>query len=395
MASEIYGKNGILFFLVYLTACIVVLKNSFLELKLDSIYYLVSIISLLYLFFYSKNIIINKWIISFILIAFLSIVLNKIPAFFRPTERLLAFTLLILLVSPAINSRNFNIFKIRLWSAINKLIMIMVVLSFLGIIIGLPQMNGRGGITGLFNHSMLLGPMAAISMLNSLYNFEKAKKISRYYYGILAFSAFVVCIAAGSRGALLALIVGVLVFYYLKNGNRILKYLRTITIIVILVLATFPFWQPFTERIMSKMEYSQSQGELIVTRSSLWEMRFKEFLKSPVYGIGFSAVDVKTSDRFDKITGVIEPGSSWLIVFSMTGLIGGCTLVFMLRSYVKFVFENASFEKSLSLNGGILFFFIVHFFFEGYLFASGSGLFFYFWLLLGVISIQKSLLIES
>ncbi len=375
--------------LSYLTTFLFGLKVSFFEIEIGNLYYLCIICILSMLLLNSTEFNLNKSIFSFYGIAFISILLNDIPSFFRPYERFISFLIVTLLIGPAINNNLFSRFKMTLWFMINFLIVFLVTISFFGIILGLTKMNGRGGVTGVFNHSMVLGPMAAISFLNSVYFYESEKTKNRIFYLLIAIISFIVCIAAGSRGALISSIVGLVVFYFLKSGRNFYRVLKVFAIMITIAIISFPLWKPYTERIVGKMEYSQEQGELLVTRSALWNMRIEEFLKSPIFGVGFSAVDIRISDRFDKITGVIEPGSSWLIILSMTGLFGAIVLFFLIIKYCVFLIQNTNNDLQLSLNAGLLFFFMVHFFFEGYLFASGSGLFFYFWLLLGIISIQK------
>ncbi len=54
-----------------------------------------------------------------------------------------------------------------------------------------------------------------------------------------------------------------------------------------------------------------------------------EFESSPLIGVGFDAIDLNLSSAsggYDKDSGMVESGSSWLIILSMTGLIGAILL---------------------------------------------------------------------
>lgn len=111
--------------------------------------------------------------------------------------------------------------------------------------------------------------------------------------------------------------------------------------------------------------------------------RIKEFTSSPIYGIGFCVVDPRY-DAVNKSTGQIEPGSSWLTIASMTGLLGLITFLSIVVSSFKKVVKIKNDFYSM-LFAGCLTFFIFHMLAEGYIMAPGSYLNFIFWLLIGSI----------
>ncbi len=323
---------------------------------------------------------------------YLSILLNDIPYFFRPYERLIAFILVMGLVGPLIRSSALEAFRKNLFITINTLLVVMVIISFLGIVAGLPMMIGRGGFTGLFSHSMVLGPIAAIATLVAIHWAYQANKIKvRCLYYIIASLAFTTCVATGSRVALVAVLAGGSFYYYKINQGKLTRFVRIVLIIATIGIFSFPFWQPYTERLMGKMAYSEQQGDMLVTRAVLWQLRIDEFKSSPINGVGFAAVDTSIATRFDDTEGRVEPGSSWLVVLSMLGLIGFIPFVLLTFSYFNFVYKDNANRPDSALLGGLLCFFIVHMTAEGYVLSAGSGLFFYFWLLMGMLEQNRRL----
>lgn len=267
----------------------------------------------------------------------------------------------------------------------------MVIFSFFGIAAGLPSMVGRGGYTGFFGHSMILGPMAAIAMLVNIHRaYSITKKKLRWGYLALSALSLVTCVAAGSRSALLAGIAGGLFYYYKINQGKMTRFIKVIMVITAIGIFSFPLWESYTERLMDKMAYAEQKGDVLVTRAKMWQTRLKEFNSSPVYGVGFAAVDTSINKKLDETEGRIEPGSSWLAVLSMVGLFGFVPFILIIAGYLKFVFKDKTNPTNSAFVGGLLILFIVHMMAEGYVLSAGSGLFFYFWLVLGIMEQTKN-----
>ena len=133
------------------------------------------------------------------------------------------------------------------------------------------------------------------------------------------------------------------------------------------------------------MDSSKKSGSLTLTRNGLWQDRIREFKAFPVFGVGFSTVNmeyVRAEDKVNQKSGMVEPGSGWLFLLSSMGLVG------FLSFFIPFTYSMYSLfrRESVGLNGyflgSLLFLFFFHLFFEGYLMASGAYLCFFLWLLL-------------
>ena len=380
----------------FVASILVLINTSFLEVSFGFYYYLIFFCMFLILLFSTVSIKFNSNILFLILTSFFSILLNDIPSFFRPYERFVAFLMVLSLISPLVSNPSFSSFRILLFYVLNFFIILFVLVSFVGIALKLPIMEGKGGYTGVFSHSMILGPMSAIALL-SLLNiyFNSIKSFFRWIIIFFAAIAFITCLAAGSRAAILAGLAGIIFYFYKVYQGKFYKFIGVILFVIMFAVFSFPLWQSYTETISNKMEYSEDHGDILFTRSSLWRIRFSEFLLSPFIGVGFSAVDINIQEnRFDVDGGRVEPGSSWLVLLSMIGLVGFIPFFLLVFHYLKSLLKEKNFHSHIGYLGSLLVFFIVHMFAEGYVLSAGSGMFFYFWLLLGVIDSRNKILIK-
>lgn len=367
-----------------LVSLTVLANNTAISLGLGSKYYAVFVTALIVLLLSTKRPQINWSMVFFILACYCSVLVNDIPYFYKPFERLAAFVIIIGLIGPLIKTPTLVTFRQLLFKYLNNLIVVMVLISFLGLLANSSLVYlGRGGFTGLFNHSMFLSPMAAISMITCVFYGNKTiVKPQKTVWYLFALSSFIACVTAGSRAALFAGILGVLYFFYKENQNNLTRYFKVLILILFIGAVSFPLWESYTEKIIEKMEYSEAQGGLLTTREKLWERRLDEFKSSPVFGIGYANDSSQTESDLIIGEGQIEPGTTWLVILAMTGLFGMITFLIMFFKTVASIKAKHSF---VHYNKALLLFFVVHLMAEGYGLSAGSGLFFYFWLLLGVM----------
>lgn len=379
--------------LAFLISLLAVINISNFNIILDKYYYYFGFgITLFVLLLISKKIKINYLLLWLVIASLLSIVFNRIPAIFSPYYRFLAFIVLISLIGPLLSSKTLSSFRTYTFNTINFLIIILVNASYVGLLLDVPFVYGSKGFNGFFNHPMVLGPMAAISMLSLIkIAYSSKNKLQRFIYIILVFISFLVCVKAGSRAALVAGIAGTLFFVYKINQQRLTRFLTFSLIISSVLILSYPLWEQYADQIISKMRYAEQKGDLTISRTALWGLRLEEFRSSPVIGVGFVSLDVSIlSNRFDPYEGKVEPGSSWLAGLSMIGLLGFTPFFILVFGYLKFlVKDNETVTKSAYL-GSLIVLFFFHMVAEGYIFSAGSGLFFYFWLMLGVIDKLKN-----
>jgi len=373
---------------VVLISLNVLLRNSVLEIDIGNNYFALFAFVFVFLLSIGRDLQFDFFIMLFVSACLVSILLNAIPAFFRPIERLIAFLMVSCLVGPFFKSDVLLWFRKRLFDLTNLLLVIMVTASFLGIAAGLSLMQGRSGFMGFFAHSMVLGPMAAVATLVNLNQAHRSKnRTLRWFYWGLAGAALLCCIAAGSRAALIGVVAGILFHSYKINQGNIVRFTRSVIVSATLIAMSYPIWNPYTAGLMHKMDYAEEQGDLLASRTNFWDVLIIEFESSPIIGIGFASIDPSLSEAgsFDEMSGRVEPGSSWLALLSMVGLLGFAPLAILIIINLVFISNKESQFDDAALNGALLILFIIHMMAEGYVLSAGGGLFFYFWLLLGQI----------
>ena len=246
---------------------------------------------------------------------------------------------------------------------------------------------GVGTFSGLMNHSMVLGPFAAISAVFLFGQFlSEQRRFKRFLFLCLSIICMGASLLASSRIAVLAGTAAIIVLIIRFFKGSISKTLSVILVLVVLATATFPIWAPFTHFVVAKNEANIVEGSVLYSRERKITARITEFKNSPLVGIGYCTVD----PRYDVVqvsNGQIEPGSSWLAVASMTGILG---IIAFISICIKAFNQawNTRDRKKASVLSAILFFYLVHMWAEGYIMAPRSILALFFWLLIGAINAE-------
>ena len=324
------------------------------------------------------------------LVAGLSIALNNVPEVFKPWERYGTFLMLTMVVSPSLMGRLPSSFKINLFSSTLVLLAVLTGISFIMLLLGKGYDAFNGWFQGVMCHSMTMGPVAAISVLFSLYQlqYKQRHKWRKYAYFFCIAGGFLCLLQSGSRAALVAGIMSSFAFFMFRNVSSAKRLIHTFAKIGFLVLITVPLWGPYTDKIVQKNRGESSSLDTS-SRTEHWNQRIDEWQSSPLYGIGFASVDIQAErgSNFSKSSGKVETGSSWLSVLSMTGILGGiCILtIFSVAAFrcLKLLQSSASLGAFLL---ALMIFFIFHMTAEGYIFAGGNFLNTQLWLLLGTIA---------
>jgi O-antigen ligase len=265
--------------------------------------------------------------------------------------------------------------------------MITVLLSILGNFTGVYRGMGSGQtFKGLTYHSMMLGPLAAITFLNAFWAITRKNAHLKWFFIVAIALSFLTMIYSGSRGALFGGLLAVLIYFIKLYQNRLGKSFAYIITLVVLIASTYSVWGAFTGDLEKKMENSQKHGDLFVSRSQLWAFRMQEFNESPLIGIGFASAKY---GPVDKTNGVIEPGSSWGAILAQLGLIGFIPFLILILYYLWLLIKDKRSPNHSAYLLALLMFFMVHWFVEGYILAAGAFLCLYSWLVLGVIDIYK------
>jgi len=298
--------------------------------------------------------------------------------------------LLFLVVGPFFRGQRALELRYLLWKWHRVIMVGITVISFFWIILGLPS-YGKGA-SGITAHAMLLGPFAALASIYTLSDtFTKRKRI----YLILLILSILTCVMSGSRLALIGLLVGGSLFPVLKLKSRALRSFAYAAIAIVGLLAWswldissldgLPFFQK--QRSLEMFTYEIAQKGLLNTRELLWQSRLEEFKENPLWGIGIG-VDKYAMARTEYGTIVVEPGSSWLAILSMTGLVGAGSLFVLFVFHLKKIIGQWDYLAPAirAEIAAIGIFWSIHAVAEGWIFAGGSMLCFLFWLWLGNVA---------
>ncbi|MBR3744619.1 MAG: O-antigen ligase family protein [Bacteroidales bacterium] len=315
----------------------------------------------------------------------IEIILARPDAVFQSWQRYVLFALLLIDISPLfegvyLRRMRRQIMLIVLWTCT-----VIGVGSFFARFLGINYMTfveadvfGQvGTFGGLTHHSILLGLISGVGAVFMAYNAYGRKK--KLYWLLMVMCLFSILFSA-SRVALLASFVGIVMALYKMAGNAG-KFAKLGVAIAIIAVMTFPLWDGALSGILEKNGGDLSAVNMD-SREVKWNARLAEFSNSPVYGVGFVSIDPNSADAFSAKNGVIEPGSSWLSILSMLGLLGALLIVpFFIKSYLNVWKSSGGFQ---SVVVGVLTLLYVHMFAEGYIFSGGSFECFLLWLTVGV-----------
>ncbi len=323
----------------------------------------------------------NGYMLFFLFVAFISILLNEIDPVYMSTARLISFLIVIIAIGPFLENNLSVFFKIQLFNDANKVLIFFTFISFLGYLTKIPLFFNASGFQGLLNQSMLLGPIAALSSLNAINYFvlteHKTKKI---IFIALFFISILMCIAAASRGAIIALLISLLSYGFISFRTSKWKLIKVLLIFTTITLITSAVWMPFTKNIVQKQAQKIATENILSNRDRMWIDRILDFKESPIYGVGFASFRNTANSKINN-TGNIEPGTSWLMIFSSMGILGLMAFMFLIVRPVFQIFQiKDPTNKIYPFMMSILIFFIFHLGIEGYALSAGGVLFFYMWL---------------
>lgn len=369
----------------------------------NNLYYII-LMSIAILLCFQRNIIWNTRILFLVIACVLSLVLNDPLPIFKCWQRLALFILVLLVASPLFSNELISSFRIRLFSGVMWLVVFIAIASciayFMGIDLSLRNKDAEiiyfGGVT---RTSMLLAPSSGIALvflLTLLLSKHYPQKYKIYWLigliiGLLA--SFIMLLVSGSRGAFLATVVSLLFVFYKCNRRHLSKFILSIMLLSGGMYFSYSLWSPFLEVLERKQSGNDGRGSATSSRDSKWQARYDEFNSSPMFGIGFSAVDVKNSSDYTS-EGVVETGTSWGGMLSMIGLCGFVPfLILFIESFWSLYKDDQQIYIS-GLVGALMFWFAVHMLVEGYVLAGGSFLCIILWLTIGVADAHRLKILE-
>ena len=254
-------KKYIIRFLVVASLSFFCLNVSLIPNELGVAYYFCFLGTLITLLFLGSKIKLKPIYIPLIIFISFSIIFNQIPVFFRPIERFISFLIMLFLLSSFLNSHDLWKFRVNLFKYSNYLLVFLTFVSFIFLVLNINiniNINSyvRSDFNGVYTHSMVLGPMSAISSLYCFYMMIRAdNKRNKYIYIILIIISIITCIAAASRSALLGLLFSFFIFYTKQYRKSLTKGVLSFFFILIIFFSKLPL----LERI-----YHKFSGEIYI-----------------------------------------------------------------------------------------------------------------------------------
>ena len=332
----------------------------------------------------------------------INIIVTQPDGVFNSWMRLELFAIVFVFASPLFKSQTIAIYRKKILLGVLTISVVLGIGSFLCYFVGINYMSNQatgeaildfqgsaGGFGGLFVQSIIFGMVSGLGALYVFYRSSNQPTKTKKWYYVMVVVLIMATLISASRSALLASVMGMLVMLYQMNKKQG-KFLRIIMGIVLLLMITYPLWDGFASGMKQKTEAGAELGAY-GSRTEKWMARISEISSNPVTGIGFAAVD----GHLDIIGagGVVEPGSSWLCILSMTGIIGFFLFLMILLKPFNYLRKHPSPYNALLL--GLMAFICMHMISEGYIFAGGSPLCFIAWLIFGCCNDANALKAEN
>lgn len=340
----------------------------------------------------------NSRFFALYIVLALNVLILPIDPVFNAKMRLLLFVIVTMVVSSAITTKRAVVFRNLVFRDLVILCSFLVPASCLCKFVGLnfvrmnvqgmtmaQQVNQTGLFGGLFQQSMMLGPIAAIIAIVFFFAYQSCSK--KRIYIILFIMSALACFFSASRGAVLSMVVPIIFAILSRQGDAGTKK-NTRTIVIVAILAILPFADNVLNGVMEKQQRNVEMGSTFGSRHDKFTYRWSEFNSSPLMGVGFASIDPNGGDDYGE-DGTIEPGSSHMAILSMTGIVGvSCYLALILFAYCCVKGENdtnARFRKALLIA------MLLHGCWEGYVFSGGGFLCLLYWIVVGQVIDYKYL----
>lgn len=242
--------------------------------------------------------------------------------------------------------------------------------------------------SGFTNNPMWLSAACGIGIIfltywmNLLWN--RKKIILSLLMLPMIFLSLQTLVWGASRSALIISIGASVLLFFLTNKS-VNKIIVMIMAFAMLAYVATPIIMADSEKMQSKkggMDFVDEDGE--TSRTALWNMRFREFSSSPLWGVGFAVTGIED----EAMIGRAETGSGWLTVLSQMGIFGiVLCLMIVYRAILPLSLLRGN--PRMALYSALLAYMCLHSLFEAYLFQSGWYLCFVFWLTVSILDDYK------
>ena len=252
---------------------------------------------------------------------------------------------------------------------------------------GAGRLGGEGGIgrfSGWLDNPNTLG----IILLGTFpIILQSALKRNKWvsYESVLVTSMLLLLFLTGSRSTLLGMAIMAAILLWTHSRKT-----KNFAILVILLATLLSLFDPGAMNSTSIAKYSPQfsrQGtDVLSGRSFAWEIGLQLIQEKPFFGFGFGTEGLLL-ERFVPVTAVHQGKyfhNSYISLLISSGLIGGGPMLILLAIAIKkalrvFGRTSKNNDHFTSLMGTLFLGFLVHAFFETWIFSPGSVYCFFFW----------------
>ena len=342
--------------------------------------------------------------IAYLIVCFLSIILNNIPEYYQAPSRYIVFILLLTSFSSLVNSRKIALIRLHLFHIFSILSVVLVTINYIFFSVGIVSkkqveiFNEHGLYTGSTANNEM-GLLAAIAIMFIIAFYGKFHKILSIIDKLMILTCLICAISmmamASSRMGLICTILSVVFVIYKLNSKNLFKLGIAVVSLVIGIYITANLLGDKFRFMLSKND-NQIEKININSRNDMWTARFTEFKESPLYGIGFGYMKYGWGAADAKVNkGRIEAGSGWASVISQTGGLGAlCILIIVLPNLI-FLIKRKSTSYCSAWYSGMCVMFIMQPITEAYITTVGAVLCCLFWLNYSVIDSFRTGLLKE
>ncbi len=323
----------------------------------------------------------------FLLTCLISILFNynRILPVFQAPFRFMAFSVLIIAFTPILSSvkKNIYCYRFMLYSCI--LLVFVGFINYYAYRTGALDIGEGNRVYAGTIGTNYLGMLCSIGIvyLSSLLMFYKNIKKYILIISIFLILGLIICLLlSSSRNSIISIMISMVFMFYIKFKGNISKIISLVSILVVISISTFPYWQEYTLGIADKQGGNFEELDM-KSRKSHWTNRYNEFKSSPIIGIGFA--NISNPSEFSRKTGIIETTTGWGALFSQLGIIGAFLFISLTIKNLLFLLNHKKARYLYCLLMGLLVFFCVNSIGEGYITTVGCQFTVYFWTVQGVI----------
>lgn len=316
------GTMHIIFFLIFISSLIIVLKEKVLKKSLLVGYLVLCLFTLpSVLFSEYLDVAFIKYISFFMGLFSLVFISNKI------------------IHAPTINS-SFVFFSYR---KINRFFLIVSIAIYF---LGLGYTVNETGFAGILNHPQAFGVYLVLTIVTELYSLQFIRSKHNYYSYVFILLASIFSFMTESRLSIISIVI-LLIIYYFSFFKPKKTHLLALLFMLSVGIFVFDDIQNKAEFVISKSGRSSSTGlqALENSRGFLVEASIYNFLENPITGIGFQVsngkfgsypMEVERATSLNiPIKAAVEKGVFWTALAEETGVLGILGFAMFITAYFK------------------------------------------------------------